>query len=291
MIEFTKRRLGRCPAVGRADNRRADGAEGHGIDTATAGIEQRHRVARLAKAEAGPQPVALPLAAPDGEQARLAKRGAVGEIKCVVVAIAQRPAGEIDRRLAKVSQLDKVRLGRERRLHVHLVDDDRRNGSGCGGPAGRTRFRRAVTPVRRRAGVGQRIDQLERVAVAVGQAWPGAAVVVVHLDDSPPLGVEQRKAFTVVRQAAPKPAVHRQAGVAQLERVGIVVGRQHEKLAGADDGVAGEGEVDAVKPMPAKRHIERAAVVQLDELVLTAAGRVVHDLGEAQRRPGAPGLE
>ena len=129
------------------------------------------------------------------------------------------------------------------------------------------------------------------MAVTVGQAWPSAGVAVVHLDDSPPLGIEQGQALTVVRQAALIPAVHRQAGVAQLERVGIVVGRQHEKLAGADDSVAGESEIDAVEPVPSKRHIERAAVVQLDKLVLTAAGRVVHDLGEAQRRPGAPGLE
>ena len=114
LIEFAKRRLGRCPAVGGADNRRADSTEGHGIDTTAVGIEQRDRVARLAKAETGPQPVAFRRAAPDAEQGRLAKRGAVRETKRVAVAIAQRPTGEIDRHLAKVSQLDKVRLGRER---------------------------------------------------------------------------------------------------------------------------------------------------------------------------------
>ena len=198
LIEFAKRRLGRCPAVGGADNRRADSTEGHGIDTTAVGIEQRDRVARLAKAEAGPQPVALPFAAPDAEQARLAKRGAVGECERVVVAIAQRPTGEIDRHLAKVSQLDKVRLGRERRLHVHLVDDDRRLGGIGTGLAGRAGLGRAVAPVRRRAGVSQRIDQLERVAVAVGQAWPDAAVAVGHLDDTPPPGVEQGQALAVV---------------------------------------------------------------------------------------------
>ena len=129
------------------------------------------------------------------------------------------------------------------------------------------------------------------MTVAVGQAWPGVAVAVINLDNPPPLGIEQGQALAVVRQAAPEPAVHSQAGVAQLESVGIIVGCQHEKFARANDLIAGKGEVNTIEPMPAKRHIEGAAVVQLNELVLTAAGRVVHDLGEAQRRTRVPDLE
>ena len=46
----------------------------------------------------------------DIEQARLAKHGSIGKSERVVVAITKYPAGDIDLRLAKVLQLDKVRL-------------------------------------------------------------------------------------------------------------------------------------------------------------------------------------
>ena len=155
LIQLAERRLGRCPTVCRTDNRRADDTKGHGIDATAFGIKQPHRVAALAKAKAGPQPVALAFAAPDTEQPSLAKLGAVGELKRVAIAVAQRPAGEIGRSLANVSQLNKILLGRERRLNVHLVDDDRRWVGRRTGSTGRAGLGRAVAPVRRRAGVGQ----------------------------------------------------------------------------------------------------------------------------------------
>ena len=223
LIRLAEGRLGRRPAVGRTGDRPAHRAECHGVDPPVVGIEQRHRVARLAKPKPNAQAFAPAVAAPDAEQPRLAKRGAVGHFKRVAVAVPQRPAGEIDRRLAKVAQLDKVRLGRERRLHVYLVDDDRRRIGSRAGFAGRAGLGRATAPVRRRAGIAQQVDQLKRTAFAVGRAWPSAAVTVVHLDHPPPTEVEQGQPLAVVRQAALVPAVHGQAGVAQLERVGVIV--------------------------------------------------------------------
>ena len=129
------------------------------------------------------------------------------------------------------------------------------------------------------------------MATTISQTWPGAGVTEIHLDNTAPPGIEQGQALPAVRQAAPIPAIHSQTGVAHLECVGVIVGRQHEELAGANDRIAGECKVDSIEPIPTKRHIERSAIVQLDKLVLTTAWRVVHDLGETQRRPGPPGLE
>ena len=109
-IEFAKRRLGRCPAVRRADNRRADGPECYGINALAIGIKQRNRIARLIKAKAGSQPVALHRAAPDTKQASLAKCCTVRECERVVITITQRPAREINGRLSKILQFDKVWL-------------------------------------------------------------------------------------------------------------------------------------------------------------------------------------
>ena len=61
------------------------------------------------------------------------------------------------------------------------------------------------------------------MAVTIGQPWPGAAIAEVHLNHPTPVHVEQGQPLATVGQAALVPAVDRQPGVAELERVGIVV--------------------------------------------------------------------
>ena len=284
-------RAAKRPAVVRTDDGSVDATKGNGVHTATIGIKQRHRVSPLAKAKVGTNAVRIPRATPDAQQARLAKRCPLGQRELVATAIAKHPALEVDLRLAKVSQLNEILLGAVRRSDMHLVDDHGRSADAGSRLARRTGLGRAGRPVGRRAGISQQIDQLQRMTVAVGQSWPGAAVAKVHLNHPAPVHVEQGQPLATIGQTALVPAVDRQPGVAELERVGVVVRCQNDILTGGDRRVAVEGVVDTVEPVPAKRHLGVAAVVQLHKLVLTATRRIVHDLGKAQRCPGATGLE
>ena len=270
------------PTVVGTDDGSVDGTKRNGVHTATIGIKQRHRVSPLAKAKVGTNAVQIPRPAPDTQQARLAKRCPLGQRELVATAIAKHPALEVDLRLAKVSQLNEILLGAVRRPDMHLVDDHGRGADAGSRLARRTGLGRAGRPVGRRAGISQQIDQLQRMTVAVGQSWPGAAVAEVHLNHPTPVHVEQSQPLAAVGQAALVPAVYRQTGVAELEGIRIVVRCQHDVLAGGDRRVAVESVVDTVKPVPAKRHLGVATVMQLHEFVLTASRRVVHDLSKTK---------
>ena len=149
------------PAVVRADDGSVDATKRNGVHTATIGIKQRHRVSPLAKAKVGTNAVRIPRATPDAQQARLAKRGTLGQRELVAATIAEHPTLEVDLRLAKVSQLDEILLGIVRRSDVHLVDDHDRGADAGSRLAGRTGLGRTGRPVGRRTGISQQINQLQ----------------------------------------------------------------------------------------------------------------------------------
>ena len=265
-------------------------AEGDGIDEVGACVVEQHILAVAAQRKAGVQARrgAVRVAPNDEIRAGL-ERGVGGENEPTGIAVVgQAPAIQRHGRRAAVAQLYPIgklaAVGDRRDVVGHdFVEHHLRCRQRRGQQAGRTIERGAEPPVGRRIRIAGEIDHLQRVTAAVGASRPAVAVAVGHRDDGMTGGILHRETFAAVVERAAEPTENRSARIARLEGVGVRRRRQHEDATRRDRGAELEHKADAFHVATAEVDRRTARVVEFEELVGVTAGRVVVDLGEAQR--------
>ena len=275
-------------------------AEAQHVDAFPFRVEQRDGVAVVVQREAGVQPGRLRgVIQPHHEIAVGRDHGAGREIEFPGLGrvVAQAPVLQVHAGSGDVFQLHVVGEGgavlhRGDILGEHLVEDDQRLRAAWAWPAGGAALGQAGTPVGRRVGVALRLAKHERVAVAIGLAWPSAAVIVVHRQHRLAVAIDQGQSLTLVGESALVQAANPHAGIARAERLHIgVVDQQQVSTGGQRGAVLGKPEGDAFKGEAGQILLGVADVLQFDVLKCVAALRVVHDLGDPHRHVAAPDHE
>ncbi len=141
----------------------------------------------------------------------------------------------------------------------------------------------AGLPVGGFVGAAVGVDDFKRAPAAVRRSGPAVLVVVIHRGDDITKAVEERDALARVVQIAAEPAGDSHAGVLRFPGVRLGVRTEHQPGACAQCRAFIEHERDAVEIHAAQINRGAGNILQFDEFMQRAGGRVVHDFSDAQR--------